>query len=128
MSFIWSLISYCLSVYKWAILLFRQVKAIKGAVLSLVESEVSKIPEVFLVNKWVEIRIGKETRIISRNTTAFIVRGIRLVTLAVIATKIAGEVIILVVTLYLKLSRIIVLSYDSISKLINVANYFLVLS
>ena len=115
-------------MYEWVVLLLGQVKAVGGAVLSSVEGGVSKMQGVFLVDRRVGIRIGGRARIISGDAAAFMVRGIVLVALVVVAAGMAGEVVMLVVTLCLRLGRTIASSSDSVSELVDAANRFLALS
>ena len=104
------------------------MKAVGGAVLSSVEGGASEMQGVFLVDRRVGIKIGREARIVSRDTAAFVVRGIVLVTLVVMAARMAGEVVMLVVTLRLRLGRMIASSSDLVSELVDAANRFLALS
>ena len=72
--------------------------------------------------------MGRGIRTVSRGITAFIVRGIGLVALVIMAAVMAGAAVVLVATLCLGVGRMITLSSDSVSELVNVANYFLALS
>ena len=72
--------------------------------------------------------MGRGIRTVLRDIAAFIVRGIELVTLVVMAAAMASTAVVLVATLCLRVGRIIALSSDSVSELVNMANYFLVLS
>ena len=94
----------------------------------MVEDGASEMQGVFLVDRRVGIKIGRRARIVSGDAAAFVVRGIVLVALVVMAAGMAGEVVILVVTLRLRLGRTIASSSDSVSELVDAANHFLVLS
>ena len=72
--------------------------------------------------------IGGGIRTISGGIAAFMVRGIGLVALVVIAAVMAGTAVVLVATLCLGVGRMITLSSDSVSELVDAANHFLVLS
>ena len=72
--------------------------------------------------------MGRGIRTILGSIAAFMVRGIELVTLVVIAATMASTAVVLVATLCLRVDRIIALSSDSVSELVNMANYFLLLS
>src|SRR5437773_14578 len=72
--------------------------------------------------------MGREIRTVLGGIAAFMVRGIGLVALVVMAAAMASIAVILVATLCLGVGRIIALSSDSVSELVNMANYFLVLS
>ena len=128
MNFVQSSVFYYLNVYKWVILLLRWVKAVGGAVLSSVEGGASEMQGVFLVDRQVGVRIGGGARIVSGDAAAFVVRGIVLVALVVMAAVMAGAAVVLVATLCLRVGRMIALSFDSVSELIDAANHFLALS
>ena len=74
------------------------------------------------------MKIGGEIRTVSEGIAVFMVRGIGLVALVVMAAVMASAAVVLVTTLRLGVGRMIALSSDSVSKLINVANCFLALS
>ena len=72
--------------------------------------------------------ISGRIRTISGGIAAFVVRGIGLVALVVMAAVMASAAVVLVATLRLGVGRMIALSSDSVSELVDAANRFLALS
>src|SRR5437667_11565357 len=72
--------------------------------------------------------MGRGIRTVSGGVAAFVVRGIGLVALVVMAAAMASAAVVLVATLHLGVGRMIALSSDSVSELVDAANHFLALS